>query len=148
MNKLDPNRVYTQYRDIAKPYEPVVGRKYTITHSDTTGELFVVISEDYAEDKVTEMRDEVRIMWDKNEKGFLLVGTVLIDGEGVTENAPIRNQIFYREMPIALQALRQADRFLFGKHPNLDNTHVVIKFISNNPMYNKAYDFGVIGKYA
>ncbi|MFA9466682.1 MAG: staygreen family protein [Velocimicrobium sp.] len=57
--------------------------------------------------------------------------------------SPIKISPTY-EMPTALQALRQADRFLFEKEPNLDNTYVFIHFISNNPLYNKIYDFGVI----
>lgn len=46
-------------------------------------------------------------------------------------------------MPTALQALRQADRFLFDKEPNLNKTPVFIHFISSNPAYDKTYDFSV-----
>lgn len=143
MKELDPKKVFVQYRDDVRPYEPVTNRKYTITHSDLTGELFVFIAENYAEDQITSMRDEVRVTWEKNEKNFFLLGSVLVDGV----NAFIRNKIFYNEMPTALQALRQADRFLFEKQPSLDNSHVFIKFISSAPYYNKIYDFGVIGNY-
>jgi len=130
-----------------KPYEPVMGRKYTITHSDTTAELFVFVAENYAEDQITIMRDEVRVAWEENKKGLALIGSVIVDGKGVIGNAYIRNKIFYNEMPTALQALRQADRFLFDKEANLDNTTVFIHFISSNPAYDKTYDFGAIGIY-
>lgn len=129
------------------PYEPVISRKYTITHSDTTAELFVFVAENFAEDQITSMRDEVRVAWEQTEKGLALIGSVLVDGKGVRGSAYIRNRIFYNEMPTALQALRQADRFLFEKEPNLDNAPVYIHFISNNPAYNKTYDFGAIGNY-
>ena len=36
---------------------------------------------------------------------------------------------------------------LFDKEPNLNNTPVFIHFISSNPIYDKTYDFGVIGIY-
>ena len=147
MKKLNPQKVFVQYRDIIRPYEPVMNRKYTITHSDTTAELFVFVAKDYAEDQITKMRDEVRIAWDQNEKGLILMGSVIVSDKGIRGNAYIRNKIFYNEMPTALQALRQADRFLFDKEPNLDNTPVLIHFISNNPTYDKIYDFGVIGDY-
>ncbi len=147
MRELDPKKVLVQYRDIMKPYEAVIGRKYTITHSDTTAELFVFMSENYAEDQITRMRDEVRVAFEQTKKGLALIGSVIVDGKGVIGNAYIRNKIFYSEMPIALQALRQADRFLFDKEPNLDNTPVFIHFISSNPAYDKTYDFGVIGIY-
>lgn len=147
MRELNPKKVFVQYRDIMKPYEPVTNRKYTITHSDITAELFVLVSNVYAEDQITGMHDEVRIGWEQNRKGFALIGSVLVDGKGVVGNAYIRNNIFYKEMPTALQALRQADRFLFDKEVNLDNTPVYIHFISSNPAYDKTYDFGVIGIY-
>ncbi len=147
MRELNPQKVFAQYRDIMKPYEPIMSRKYTITHSDTTAELFVFVAENYAEDQITRMRDEVRVAWEQNENGLVLIGSVLVDGEGIIGNAYIRNKIFYNEMPTALQALRQADRFLFDKEPNLDNTPIYIHFISSNPVYNITYNFGVIGIY-
>lgn len=147
MRELKPQKVFVQYRDIMKPYEPVMGRKYTITHSDVTANLFVFVAKDYAEDQVTKMRDEVRIAWERDKKDFALRGSVLVDGKGVIGSASIRNTIFYREMPTALQAMRQADRFLFNIEPNLDQTPVFIHFISSNPRYDKIYDFGVIGDY-
>ena len=70
-----------------------------------------------------------------------------MDGEGVEGNAYIRNRIFYQEMPTALEALRQADRFLFEREPSLDSTPVYIHYISNYPYYQRTYDFGIIGNY-
>lgn len=137
MRELNPQKVFVQYRDIMKPCEPVMSRKYTITHSDTTAELFVFVAENYAEDQITRMRDEVRVAWEQNEKGLALIGSVIVDGKGVKENSHIRNKIFYNEMPTALQALRNADRFLFDKEPNLDNAPVFIHFISSNSAYDK-----------
>jgi hypothetical protein len=56
VRKLNPQKVFVQYRDTMKPYEPVMGRKYTITHSDTTAELFVFVAQNYAKDQITKMR--------------------------------------------------------------------------------------------
>ena len=147
MRELNPQKVFVQYRDIMKPYEPVISRKYTITHSDTTAELFVFVAENYAEDQVTKMHDEVRVAWEQTKKGLALIGSVIVDGKDVSGNAYIRNKIFLNEMPTALQALRQADRFLFNKEPALDNTPIFIHFISSNPAYDKTYNFKVIGNY-
>ena len=144
---LNPQKVFVQYRDIIKPYEPLIGRLYTITHSYLTGDLFVFVASNYAEDQITSMRDEVRLAWDLYKGGIALIGSVIVDGNGVIGNSDIRNKIFYNEMPTALQGLRQADRFLFDKEPHLDNAPVFIHFISNNPIYNKTYSFGLIGTY-
>ena len=147
MKVLSPQKVFVQYRGNMNPYGSIRDRKYTITHSDLTADLFVFVGENYAEDKVTAMRDEVRIAWEHKGGGMILMGSVLVDGEGVTGAPAIRNKIFYEEMPTALQALRQADRFLFTQYPELDKAMVVIRFISANPAYNKTYNFGQIGNY-
>lgn len=147
MRQLKPEKVFVQYRERINPYEPVFDRKYTITHSDVTADLFVFVGEAYAEDQITNMRDEVRIAWTQEEKKIELLGTVLVDGKGVKGNPAVRNRIFYNEMPTALQALRRADRFMFDRRPALDNAPVLIHFISGNPEYNKTYDFGPIGNY-
>ena len=147
MRNLNPKKVFVQYRDKMTPYEPVMDRKYTITHSDTTAELFVFIADTYAEDQVTEMRDEVRISWEQGKRGLALIGSVLVEDNEVKGSALIRNKIFYQEMPTALQALRQADRFLFDNDPVLNRTPVLIHFISSDPAYDKTYNFGLIGSY-
>lgn len=85
--------------------------------------------------------------WEHNKNGLALIGSVIVDGNGVIGSTNIRNNVFYNEMPTALKALRQADRFLFDKEPILNNTPVFIRFISSNPVYDKIYNFGVIGIY-
>lgn len=147
MRELNPHKVFVQYRDIMKPYEPVMGRKYTITHSDLTADLFVFIASNYADDQITELRDEVRVTWERYKKRLALIGTVTVDGNGVIGDAYTRDKIFYNEMPKALNTLRLADRFLFDKEPSLDNAPVFIHFISDNPAYDKIYNFGAIGIY-
>jgi hypothetical protein len=130
-----------------RPCGPVTKRKYTITHSDITAELFVFVAENYAEDQITSMQDEVRLAWMRYQDKLVLYGSVTVDDKDSEENTDIRNKIFYHEMHVALQALRQADRFLFDSIPDLDNAPVMLHFISSNPIYNKVYDYGVIGFY-
>lgn len=147
MRNLNPQKVFVQYRDEMKPYEPIMDRKYTITHSDMTAVLFVFVANNYAEEQITSMQDEVRVAWELYDNKLILFGTLMVDDKYSEGNTYIRNNIFYREMPTALQALRQADRFLFANIPNLDNTPVMIHFISSNPVYNRIYDYGAIGTY-
>ncbi|WP_352401161.1 staygreen family protein [Anaerotignum sp.] len=147
MKILDPRKVFVQYRDDMNPYEPIMERKYTITHSDLTADLFVFIASNYAEDQISKTRDEVRIAWEEAPKGLMLVGSVLVDDINIEGISSIRNRIFYHEMPTALQALRQADRFLFINRPELDKTPVFIHFISNDPEFYRIYRFGEIGNF-
>lgn len=147
MREINPQKVFVQYRDIMKPCDPVIGRKYTVTHSDTTADLFVFTASKFAEDQVTSIRDEVRVAWEQYNNEFILIGLVTVSGYGVVGNDDIRNNIFIREMHIALQAIRQADRFLFDNYPKLDDTPIFIHFLSINPIYDKIYDFSTIGSY-
>jgi len=55
MREINPQKVFVQYRDIMKPCDPVIGRKYTVTHSDTTADLFVFTASKFAEDQISKM---------------------------------------------------------------------------------------------
>jgi len=144
-----PRQVYIEFREPATPLMPLVDRKYTMTHSDETGDLFVTVGTTFAEDKVGEIRDEVRLEWTTMKDSPILYGEVLIDGEGISTNSSeVRNNIFKREMPLALQAIYQADKQLFNAQPELKNTPILIRFNSSLPEYNKLYTFGTIGEYS
>ncbi len=149
MRPFDSSKVNVEYRDHTNQYKPVLGRKYTMTHSDDTAELFVTIGRKYAMDKIIPMRDEVLLEFREKDGKLQLFGTVLVDGEGVGvgRNAEKRNNIFLREMPIALQAIRYADRTLFECHKELDHVPIYIWFKSDYPEYNQLYDFGTMKDY-
>lgn len=141
-------QVYIEFREPATILSPLVDRKYTMTHSDETGDLFVVIATEYAEDKVNSLRDEVRLEWTVIKDTPVLYGEVLVDGEGISGgNAQVRDTIFKREMPLALQAIYHADQHLFLANPELNETPVFIHFSSAQSTYNKLYNFGSIGEY-
>lgn len=147
MKTIDPSKVITEMRDYVTPHEPIMGRRYTMTHSDETADLYVTIGKGYAEDQVEEIRDEVRMQFEDTENGLILMGEVLIDGDGVEGRKEIRNDIFAREMDIALQAIRYADQKLFQCMPELDEIPVLIWFRSMDPEYNKLYDYGTMSEY-
>ena len=142
------NQVFIEFREPATALEPLADRKYVMTHSDETGDLFVNIGIEYIEDKVNALRDEVRLEWTVIKDTPILYGEVLIDGDGISVgNAQIRDTIFKREMPLALQAIYHADQQFFAIHPELKEAPVFIHFSSSQPIYNKLYNFGTIGEY-
>lgn len=147
MKKLDPNRVYTEFRNGVCQTKPVYGRKYTVTHSDETAELFVTIGMTYAQDKIGPIHDEVLLTFTKDGRKPILLGNVLVDGKGITGDANMRNTIFIREMPTALQAIRYADRKLFDTYKCLDNLPILIMFQSTNKEFNRVHDFGTMRDY-
>lgn len=147
MKKINPFKVVTEMHDYVTPLRPVRGRTYTMTHSDDTGDLYVDIGKRIIEERVGALRDEVRLVFEDTENGLILMGEVLIDGDGIEGKAQYRNEIFAREMPIALQAIRYADQKLFSNRPELDEIPILIWFRSADPNYNKLYDYGTMNEY-
>lgn len=141
-------QVYIEFREPATALSPLTDRKYTMTHSDETGDLSVVIGTDYAEDKINSLRDEVRLEWTVVKDTPVLYGEVLVDGDTISAgNAQARDSIFKREMPLALQAIYHADQQFFMANPELNETPVFIHFSSTQSSFNKLYNWGVIGEY-
>lgn len=149
MNRLDPDRLYVEYRGVT-PVFPIIPRKYTLTHSDVTAELFLTIGIDYAFDKITSMRDEVLGRWIENTVPYSIYyfyGSVYIDGEFGAVRAAIRNSIFIRELPQALEAIRYGDNRLFLDSPYLDKTPIYIYFQSTLADYNRTEYWGTFNDY-
>ena len=47
MRRLKPEKLHVQLANGTTPAGPVAGRRYTLTHSDATGDLFLTIGLDY-----------------------------------------------------------------------------------------------------
>ncbi len=147
MKVLNPDKLSVEYRQGVSPTEPIIGRKYTLTHSDVTAQLFLTISVYFAYDKINATRDEVFAEWGIINGNTLLYVYVSIDGPSGPSAAPIRNTIFRRELPLALEAIRYGDNKLFITHPELDNAQIWVHFNSANPDYNKFEKWGVLSDY-
>lgn len=136
--------VYPEFRD----YIGVTGRKYTITHSDNTGDLFVTIGREYAYDKVNQViRDEVLISWHEENGHNYLFGSVFVDGDELERNAEMRYEIFNQEMPKANKAMIEADIHLFEQFPELMNADILINFDSEDRKLSKVGYFGKVRDY-
>ena len=136
MERLNPEKLYVKYGPGATTTEPIIGRKYTLTHSDITADLFLTIGLEYAYDEINEMRDEVLAEWQTYEGNPLLYVYVYVGQFGPVITA-IRDTIFRRELPLALEAIRYGDSEFFLEYPQLDNAEIWIYFDSPNPDYNK-----------
>ena len=142
VERLNPEKLSVEYKCGVTPTEPIFERKYTLTHSDITAELFLTIGLKYAYEKINKMRDEVLAEWRiYNGYPFLYV-YIYVDGQFGPGMAAIRNVIFRRELPLALEAIRYGDREFFIAHPLLDNAPIWIYFDSMNPNYNRFENWG------
>ncbi|MZP30994.1 hypothetical protein GTO91_14850 [Heliobacterium undosum] len=146
MKQLNPEKLVVDYRDRVTPAEPVIGRKYTLTHSDITGELFLTIGRAYAYEKINNLRDEVLAEWRWYDSAIVLYVYVYVNGQF----APVsdrRNRIFRRELPLALAAIRYGDSQFFMAHPELDHAPILIYFDSKNPNYHRFENWGTPSDY-
>ena len=142
MKRLDPEKLNVEYRDEVTKTQPIIPRKYTLTHSDITAELFLNIGKKFAYDKITPMRDEVLAKWAKYNDKHVIYGYVHVDGQFGPIQANIRNAIFVRELPLALEGIMYGDRYFFKAHPSLYNAPIYIYFKSDYPEYNRVEYWG------
>ncbi|MDF2534701.1 MAG: hypothetical protein K0R18_858 [Bacillales bacterium] len=147
MRKFNPDKLIVEYRCGVTTVEPVIPRRYTLTHSDITANLFLTIGLSYADDKINAMRDEVLAEWIHKEELYLFYVYLYVDGQFGPEAAYKRNSIFRRELPLALEAIRYGDRKFFCYHPDLDHSSIIVFFMSTNPQFNKVENWGTFSDY-
>jgi len=131
---LDPSRLHVRFTDGAQASGPVVPRRYTFTHSDRTGDLFLSIGADYDREalgalQVRVERDEVLGEWVLDNEGPRLdLRMAAQGGLPVFGTGAVRRRIFCRHRPLVLAALRRGDRALTEAHPELVVAPVVAHF--------------------
>lgn len=149
MGKLNPEKLSVEFRDGVTSTEPIIPRRYTLTHSDITAELFLTIGSKYAYDKINSMRDEVLGEWIKNGETYSYYVYLNVDEDGQfgAKAAAIRDFIFRRELPLALEAIRYGDKEFFSAHPELDKSPIIVFFMSTYPEFNKVENWGTFSNY-
>ncbi|MCX6012353.1 MAG: staygreen family protein [Chloroflexi bacterium] len=152
MNRLNPEKLNVTYLSGTIPERLSLPRRYTLTHSDRTGDLFLFIGSEYNTKQISKlytrlMRDEVlaELAIDKNKLIFRVYCHV--SGGFIIGTAGWRYRIFQSELSLALEAIRYGDRTLFEQKPELDNIVVNVHFQSNNKRFNKIENWGSIVKY-
>ena len=134
------------------PQGPILPRRYTLTHSDATGDLFLTIGADYDWGQVGGlytrlMRDEVLAEWVAGAAGPELHAFCHVSGGVVFGGAAMRDAIFRQELPLVFEAFRYGDRALFAAHPELDRAPVVVHFWSHLARYSRVETWGVPADY-
>ncbi|XP_059664073.1 protein STAY-GREEN homolog, chloroplastic-like [Cornus florida] len=119
-------------------------RSYTLTHSDTTSNLTLSISQTINNSQLQGwynrlQRDEVIAEWKKVKgKMSLHVHCHISGGHFLLDLcASLRYFIFYKELPVVLKAFVHGDEKLFNKYPELQEALVWVYFHSNISKYNK-----------
>ncbi|WP_421385007.1 staygreen family protein [Bacillus salacetis] len=149
MSDFNPEKLSVTYHPPASVFNPMDGRKYTLTHSDTTGELFLSIGCQYDFNKVNPaMRDEVLAEWGRVMGQYTLSGIVYVSGGEFDENlSKVRYMIFRKELPLALSAIVNGDRGFFSYFPWLLDAPIYITFESVFPEFNQVHYYGTPRQY-
>jgi len=150
MSNFDPQKLSVNLIPPATRSQPIVGRKYTLTHSDITAELFLDIGIVYNYDAINQtMRDEVLAEWNQDNQGLLkLIGEVYVSGGEFDENiSSIRFNIFKKEMDTALKGIVYGDLPFYTNYPDLLDAPIFINFESIYPQYRKVFYYGTPRQY-
>ena len=152
MGRLRPEQLHVRYTGGAAREGPPRPRRYTLTHSDMTGELFLTIGADYDRAQISGlytrlMRDEVLAEWREDEEGPALHVFCHVSGGLALGPAGWRDAIFRHELPLVLEAFRYGDRGLFEAQPELDGAPVLVHFRSTRRRYRRVEQWGTLSEY-
>ena len=148
MNRLNPEKLHVQFASGSGPQGPAVPRCYTLTHSDTSGDLYLTIGREYNREQISGlyarlMRDEVLAEWREGEGGPTLHVHCHVSGGLVVGPAGWRYAIFRRELPLVLEAFRFGDRALFEARPELGQASIWVHLHAARPRYDQIERWGV-----
>ncbi len=144
MSDFKPEKLAVQYLPPASIFDPIDNRKYTLTHSDMTGELYLSIGCHYEMEKINPaMRDEVLGEWKRNLGQYIFTGTVYVSGgEFDHQLSNVRFMIFKKELPLALTAIINGDKGFYTYYPWLLDAPIIICFESIFPEFQQTLYFG------
>lgn len=139
-NKLEVNFIYP----MTKTYT-LQNRKYTLTHSDDTGILYLDIANFYNYKKIDiNLRDEVLGSWvlvQKNKYNLLL--NIYLKGYYPYE-IKRKYEIFKYHLNMAIKSILYGDRDFLIKNNFLLNSSIIVNFSSSYFMYNSSEYYGLV----
>lgn len=151
MSRLDPEKLHVRVEGVSLNVF-ALPRRYTLTHSDRSGDLFLTIGVDFDHEQISGlytrlMRDEVLAEWKMSQNNFCLHVYCHVSGGFVFGTASLRESIFRREMSLVLEAIRQGDRELIDGNSRLDQAEVLVHFRKSKNDTCKIEEWGPLRKY-
>lgn len=152
MRRLDPGKLSVTYLTGTTPEHMSIPRRYTLTHSDRTGQLFLSIGYEFNSRQISSiytrlMRDEVLAELCGEGTGLVFRVYCHVSGGFAIGTARWRYGILQSEMQLVLETIRYGDRILFDLHPELDSAEVLVHFKSTNSRFNKVENWGTMREY-
>jgi hypothetical protein len=152
MTRLIPEKLHVKYLPGASPDTLRTPRCYTLTHSDSTGDLFLSIGQCFDTKQISKvytrlMRDEVLAELGTYSGELALNVYCHVSGGFVIGRAKWRYNIFCSELSLVLEAIRFGDKAFFDREPELDKVPILIHFKSTDEKYNKTEKRGLLEDY-
>jgi len=148
MSRFRPEKLHVRFDRGTAATGPLVPRRYTLTHSDATGDLFLTVGAEYDSAQISGlMRDEVLAEWRQDEEGPALHVFCHVSGGLAFGTARWRYAIFRRELPLVFQAFRYGDLALFQAQPALDAAPIWVHFQSGRKRYRRVESWGSMADY-
>ena len=140
MSYFKPEKLHVVYSD-GEDLD-ILSRKYTLTHSDFSGDLFLTIGKDYDYKKVKQvyvrfMRDEVLAEWKNKEAKYELHIYVHISGGCICGGAGFRDKIIRSHLPLVFDIFRFVEKKQLQTDSSLQDAEFVIHFNSRRKKYDK-----------
>lgn len=147
MSNFNPEKLNVQFKNSIDKTQLNIPRKYTLTHSDSTGDLFLTIGTEYDYKQISSlytrfMRDEVLAEWQRNNMTYELHLFLHVSGGFIFGWASLRDRIFRSHLPLVLKTIRYGDKLMFKSLPILNNSPILVHFESKNKKYHKIENYG------
>ena len=147
MSKFIPGKLFVEYKDNVDINTQKEERKYTLTHSDETADLFLTIGKKYDYEKTNETRDEVLVEWKVVDGRNILSIYIQVSLDSSITKTIIRDKVFREELPLALNAIVYGEKDFLNENPELYKATVIINFKSEISKYNKVEEWGIVADY-
>jgi hypothetical protein len=152
MTRLTPEKLHVTFLLGTGADSLETPRYYTLTHSDTTGDLFLSIGSYYNKKQTSRlytrlMRDEILAKLTKDQDQLVLNVYCHVSGGLVIGRAKWRYGIFCSELSLPLEAIRYGYRTFFEQNSQLDKILVLVHFRSTDKKYNKIERWGSLEDY-
>ena len=151
MSPFNPAKLHVRFVDVSEEVF-AFPRKYILTHSDRTGDLFLTISSEFDFEQISHwyiklMRDEVLGEWKSVGNKFQLHLNFHISGGLVFGWAKFRDRIIRSHLRLVFEAIRYGEKKLVQTNEYLDSSPIFAHFNSKRRKYNRIERFGILGDY-
>lgn len=148
MAPFNPENLHVEIDQKLNKREALLPRKYTLTHSDATGDLFLKIGITYDEKEISGwytrlMRDEVLAEWVESQPLQLHLH-LHVSGGLVLGPAKWRASIFRQHLPLVLQAICFGDSAFINRSEACLNAPILVHFHASRAKFDKIENWGIV----